>query len=166
MPALWRAVLQCLRARRSSQCGNANPVGSTTLLIGVKGSSLRNHCEAITMSNTDLSIPTIHFLDGLTITLSYEIPQFFNRRHDNMLKKIINLVCSAEFTALNLKASEYLDVTRRKLPCYQITKGGFLFLVIGFTGKRTAVFKEADLNAFKAMEKPPSPPFSLCLNFM
>ncbi len=81
------------------------------------------------MSNTDLSIPTIHFLDGLTITLSYEIPQFFNRRHDNMLKKIINLVCSAEFTALNLKASEYLDVTRRKLPCYQITKGGFCFLL-------------------------------------
>ena len=41
----------------------------------------------------------------------------------------------------------------RKLPCYQITRDGFAFLAMGFTGKRAAQFKEAYINAFNQMEQ-------------
>lgn len=46
----------------------------------------------------------------------------------------------------------------RKLPCYQITRDGFAFLAMGFTGKRAAQFKEAYINAFNQMEKQLSNP--------
>ncbi|WP_149000440.1 Rha family transcriptional regulator, partial [Shigella sonnei] len=50
-------------------------------------------------------------------------------RHDNVLRAIANIECSDKFTALNFEASEYTDSIGRKLPMYQITKNGFVFLV-------------------------------------
>ncbi|CSP25812.1 bacteriophage protein [Shigella sonnei] len=46
-----------------------------------------------------------------------------------MLRAIANIECSDKFTALNFEASEYTDSIGRKLPMYQITKNGFVFLV-------------------------------------
>ncbi|EGD1134269.1 Rha family transcriptional regulator, partial [Escherichia coli] len=45
--------------------------------------------------------------------------------------------------------------------CYQITRDGFAFLAMGFTGKRAAQFKEAYINAFNQMEKLLSKPSTL-----
>lgn len=36
---------------------------------------------------------------------------------------------------------------------YQITKNGFVFLVMGFTGKKAATFKEAYIAEFDRMEE-------------
>ncbi|MEJ1549398.1 Rha family transcriptional regulator, partial [Escherichia coli] len=36
---------------------------------------------------------------------------------------------------------------------YQITKNGFVFLVMGFTGKKAAAFKEAYIAEFDRMEE-------------
>ncbi|EFZ3133883.1 Rha family transcriptional regulator, partial [Shigella sonnei] len=63
-----------------------------------------------------------------------------------------NLDCSAKFTEHNFVSSEYTDSTGRKLPMYQITKNGFVFLVMGFTGKKAAAFKEAYIAEFDRME--------------
>ncbi|EDX5007318.1 Rha family transcriptional regulator, partial [Salmonella enterica subsp. houtenae] len=52
----------------------------------------------------------------------------------------------------NFQPSEYTDSTGRKLPMYQITKNGFVFLVMGFTGKKAAAFKEAYIAEFDRME--------------
>lgn len=79
--------------------------------------------------------------------------QLLLKRHDDVLKKIRTLECSASFTARNFSVSDYTDCTGRKLPCYQITRDGFAFLAMGFTGKRAARFKEAYINAFNLMEK-------------
>jgi len=35
---------------------------------------------------------------------------------------------------------------------YEMTKDGFAFLVMGFTGAKAAAFKEAYINQFNAME--------------
>ncbi|HCS1418085.1 TPA: Rha family transcriptional regulator, partial [Shigella boydii] len=78
--------------------------------------------------------------------------EFFHKRHDNVLRAIANIECSDKFTALNFEASEYTDSTGRKLPMYQITKNGFVFLVMGFTGKKAAAFKEAYIAEFDRME--------------
>nr|WP_252965707.1 Rha family transcriptional regulator [Shigella sonnei] len=68
------------------------------------------------------------------------------------MDKIRNLDCSAKFTEHNFVSSEYTDSTGRKLPMYQITKNGFVFLVMGFTGKKAAAFKEAYIAEFDRME--------------
>ncbi len=48
--------------------------------------------------------------------------------------------------------SEYTDNTGRKLQSYEMTKDGFMFLVMGFTGKKAAAIKEAYINAFNEMK--------------
>lgn len=61
--------------------------------------------------------------------------------------------CSTEFAALNFKVSKYKDSTGRKLPEYLLTKDGFAFIVMGFTGKKAARFKEAYINRFNETEQ-------------
>ncbi|MGT3929570.1 Rha family transcriptional regulator, partial [Escherichia coli] len=97
-------------------------------------------------------------VDGQAVTSSLAVANFFSKRHDDVLKKIRTLECSASFTARNFSVSDYTDCTGRKLPCYQITRDGFAFLAMGFTGKRAAQFKEAYINAFNQMEKQLSKP--------
>lgn len=100
-----------------------------------------------------LTQPEIAIVDGQAVTSSLAVANFFSKRHDDVLKKIRTLECSASFTARNFSVSDYTDCTGRKLPCYQITRDGFAFLAMGFTGKRAARFKEAYINAFNQMEK-------------
>ncbi|MDO9105210.1 MAG: Rha family transcriptional regulator [Methylovulum sp.] len=73
-------------------------------------------------------------------------------RHDNVIQAITKLDCSPEFNALNFKAVEYTDAKGEKRPCYEITRDGFTFLAMGFTGKQAAQWKEAYILAFNRME--------------
>ncbi|EET2895515.1 peptidase [Escherichia coli] len=135
--------------------GYANPAQFTTSEIGVSGGgSYPLHTEAAIMATIPtLTQPEIAIVDGQAVTSSLAVANFFSKRHDDVLKKIRTLECSASFTARNFSVSDYTDCTGRKLPCYQITRDGFAFLAMGFTGKRAAQFKEAYINAFNLMEK-------------
>ncbi|ENW8534015.1 Rha family transcriptional regulator [Escherichia coli] len=136
--------------------GNANPVRLTTSVIGVPCGEFSEKLTtgAVTMTTLPtLTQPEIAIVDGQVVTSSLAVANFFSKRHDDVLKKIRTLECSASFTARNFSVSDYTDCTGRKLPCYQITRDGFAFLAMGFTGKRAARFKEAYINAFNQMEK-------------
>ncbi|HBL9153901.1 TPA: Rha family transcriptional regulator [Escherichia coli] len=144
----------------SDNAGYANPVQFTTSEIGVsggEGNSLLSEA-AIMATIPTLTQPEIAIVDGQAVTSSLAVANFFSKRHDDVLKKIRTLECSASFTARNFSVSDYTDCTGRKLPCYQITRDGFAFLAMGFTGKRAAQFKEAYINAFNQMEKQLSKP--------
>lgn len=141
--------------------GNANPVRLTTSVIGVPCGEFSKKLTtgAVTMTTLPtISQPEIAIVDGQAVTSSLAVADFFSKRHDDVLKKIRTLECSASFTARNFSVSDYTDCTGRKLPCYQITRDGFAFLAMGFTGKRAAQFKEAYINAFNQMEKQLSKP--------
>ncbi|HIA3396801.1 TPA: Rha family transcriptional regulator [Escherichia coli] len=141
--------------------GNANPVRLTTSVIGVPCGEFSKKLTtgAVTMTTLPtISQPEIAIVDGQAVTSSLAVADFFSKRHDDVLKKIRTLECSASFTARNFSVSDYTDYTGRKLPCYQITRDGFAFLAMGFTGKRAAQFKEAYINAFNQMEKQLSKP--------
>lgn len=84
-------------------------------------------------------------------TTSLKVAEAFGKRHDDVLRKLKNMECSEDFTARNFAVSEYQDATGRKLPCFEMTKDGFMFLVMGFTGKQAAQIKEAYINAFNVM---------------
>lgn len=90
--------------------------------------------------------------NGKITTTSNQIADVFGKRHDHVLRAIDNLECSKEFTHLNFGASEYQDATGRKLPCFNITRDGFVFLCMGFTGREAATWKEKYIAAFNAME--------------
>ncbi|HDJ0996540.1 TPA: Rha family transcriptional regulator [Escherichia coli] len=145
--------------------GNANPVRLTTSVIGVPCGEFSKKLTtgAVTMTTLPtLSQPEITIVDGQAVTSSLAVADFFSKRHDDVLKKIRILDCSPEFCARNFAETSILvrqpNGGTRKLPCYQITRDGFAFLAMGFTGKRAAQFKEAYINAFNQMEKQLSKP--------
>lgn len=84
-------------------------------------------------------------------TTSLKVAELFGKQHKDVLRKFENLDCSTEFTERNFALSEYLDSSGRKLPMYEMTKDGFIFLVMGFTGAAAARIKEAYINTFNQM---------------
>ena len=76
----------------------------------------------------------------------------FDKRHDNILADIRNLDCSKEFRLLNFQESSYLNEQGKKQPCYDMTRDGFVFLVMGYRGKKAARFKEVYIRRFNEME--------------
>ena len=85
-------------------------------------------------------------------TTSLIVAEKFGKNHRDVLRAIRNLECSKDFTERNFAPVKYKDSTGRSLPMYQITRDGFSFLAMGFTGKEAALWKERFINAFNAME--------------
>ncbi|MBS8303432.1 Rha family transcriptional regulator, partial [Escherichia coli] len=143
----------------SVDAGSANPVQSATSEISTSGGgSFPQSTEAAIMATIPaLTQPEITIINGQAVTSSLAVAYYFSKRHDDVLKKIRFLDCSPEFCARNF-AETSISLNQpnggtRKLPCYQITRDGFAFLAMGFTGKRAARFKEAYINAFNQMER-------------
>jgi len=104
-------------------------------------------------------------------TDSLKVADAFGKNHRDVLRKIEKLKCDSntternialsgdnaltfelvEFTQHNFVTSEYIDSTGRLLPKYEMTKDGWMFLVMGFTGEKAAQIKIAFINAFNAM---------------
>lgn len=84
-------------------------------------------------------------------TNSLKVAEAFGKRHTNILRAIENLDCPNEFIQLNFELNEYKDTIGRTLPKYEMTKDGWMFLVMGFTGEKAAQIKIAFINAFNAM---------------
>ncbi|WP_234887973.1 Rha family transcriptional regulator [Aeromonas caviae] len=100
---------------------------------------------------TPADIVSLH--QGKPITTSMKVAEVFGKRHDDVLRKIRNLECSVEFTARNFSVcSKNNELQNGKpQPFYEMTKDGFMFLVMGFTGAKAAASKEAYINAFNWM---------------
>lgn len=90
---------------------------------------------------------------GQLWTTSREVATRFGKTHKNVLRAIENLECSAEFSRLNFEPRDYVDERGKAQPCFNITRDGFSFLAMGFTGKDAAHWKECFIAAFNLMEK-------------
>lgn len=86
-------------------------------------------------------------------TTSIDVAEKFGRQHYNVMKTIKNLECSIEFNALNYKGIEYKDSRGRIHKMYNISRDGFAFLAMGFTGKDAALWKEKYISAFNYLIK-------------
>lgn len=84
---------------------------------------------------------------------SLQVAEHFGKRHDNVLADIKRLDCSDNFRLLNFKESYYINGQNKKQPCYAMTRDGFMFLVMGYRGKKAAAIKEAYIMRFNDMEK-------------
>jgi Rha family phage regulatory protein len=92
------------------------------------------------------------FIDnGKTVTDSLTVAEVFGKEHKNVIRDIENLECSDEFNRLNFERISYRDSMNREKPKYIITQDGFSFLVMGYTGKEAARFKEMYIAEFNRM---------------
>lgn len=87
------------------------------------------------------------------VTTSLVVAEVFGKRHDTVLRSIKNLECSGAFRLRNFVESSYQNEQSKMQPMYTITRDGFSFLAMGFTGKKAARFKERYIDAFNSMEQ-------------
>lgn len=100
--------------------------------------------------------PKVTLQNGKAITTSQDVANYFGKLHKDVLRKIESLECSIEFTSANFYAHvQKIDIgngAARESKIYHMTKDGFVFLVMGFTGKKAAAFKEAYISEFNRIE--------------
>ncbi|MDY2946712.1 MAG: Rha family transcriptional regulator [Mannheimia varigena] len=84
------------------------------------------------------------------ITDSHTVAKVFGKSHKNVLRDIQNLLedCPDKFGGLNFELTSYKDRWNREKPMFEMTKNGFVLLVMGFNGKRATQFKIAFIEAF------------------
>jgi Rha family phage regulatory protein len=90
------------------------------------------------------------------VTTSLAVAEYFDKRHDQVLESIRNARSQVSdfFRDQNFLESKYTpNGQMRSYPMYYLTKNGFVFLVMGFTGEEAARIKEAYITAFDRMEK-------------
>lgn len=91
-------------------------------------------------------------VNGKPTTTSNEIAAHFGKQHGHVIRAIRNLDCSDQFRLSNFGESFYTNEQGKQQPAYTITRDGFVFLAMGFTGKNAAQWKEKYIEAFNAME--------------
>ena len=92
------------------------------------------------------------------VVSSRDIARVFEKEHFVVLKAIRELKCPESFTDNNFIVSEYEDNKGREYPEYLITRDGFTFLAMGFTGAKAAEFKEKYIAALVIQSELYRPP--------
>lgn len=101
---------------------------------------------------TSATTPDLEIIDGQITTTSNQVAAHFGKRHNMVLRAVRNLECSDEFRLRNFAQSSYINEQGKEQPRYRMTRDGFVFLAMGFTGKEAAQWKEAYIAAFNKME--------------
>jgi Rha family phage regulatory protein len=85
---------------------------------------------------------------GEAMADSRDVAAYFGKDHKNVLRSIRDLDCSPSFTRLNFEPFKINDLTGESTSHVMMTKDGFNFLAMGFTGAKAAAFKERSSIAF------------------
>lgn len=95
--------------------------------------------------------------NGTPMTTSYLIAETFGKEHNKVCRDIEKLECSEDFQSANFgvsfKIRELPNGGHKQDRYYNITRDGFTFLAMGYTGKKASEFKEKYIAAFNAMEQ-------------
>lgn len=108
------------------------------------------------MKNLVLSPDDFVFAQGHELkTDSLKVAKAFGREHKNILRAVDDVIASIphDFAALNFELADFIDKNGDARRCYNMTKDGFMFLVMGFTGDKAVAIKIAYINAFNHMAR-------------
>lgn len=100
-------------------------------------------------------------IDGIAMVSSRDVAVMFEKRHDNVIRDIGNIIDTTlkiegsekRFGQHNFKPTYYKDASGKKNPEYLMTRNGFTLLAVGFTGVKAMKFKIAYINRFDDMEQ-------------
>ena len=95
---------------------------------------------------TTQHLPVVTIVDGTVTTLSTDIATFFEKQHKDVLRAIENILETVDEDHKRNFAPMLIDVrigggAVRKSKAYRLTRDGFTFLAMGFTGERAQAFK-------------------------
>lgn len=117
---------------------------------------------------TRAQAPHVNVVNGVLSVLSTNVADVFGRRHDDVLKAIGNILRDlpeerrANFELIEFDAVNNFGATVKR-KAYRLTRAGFVFLAMGFTGAKADKFKWAYIDEFDRMEKvlrnPPKPEY-------
>lgn len=102
---------------------------------------------------TSYKEPMVRRSGSRLITTSLAVSHHFGKKHKNIIQAIEQLECSQSFRELNFKLTSYTTSQNKSLPMYEITRDGFMFLCMGFTGAAAAQWKEKYIAAFNALDE-------------
>lgn len=91
--------------------------------------------------------------EGKQMVSSQLVADKFGKAHRDIIRAIRNLDCSEEFKVRNFAQCSFKNKMNREYEGFMMTRDGFSFLCMGFTGKKAAEWKEAFINAFNSMER-------------
>lgn len=87
------------------------------------------------------------------VTDSLTVADTFNKNHSDVMRDIRKLDCSDEFRVSNFADTPYKHrQNKQSYRKYIIKQDGFSFLVMGYTGKEAARFKEMYIKEFNRMK--------------
>lgn len=103
-------------------------------------------------------LPVVSEFDGQPMTLSTDVASYFGKRHDHVMRDIDLIVARCPGDQLPNFEELILSVqvgkgASKPIRAYRMTKDGFAFLAMGFTGEKAAEWKWNYIAAFNAMEK-------------
>lgn len=107
--------------------------------------------DAVSIPVDPKDLPEVLHDGKKTFTTSLNIASVFGKNHKDVLRSIDNLHCSYEFKEKHFTLTEYIGANGKNR-AFHLTKDGFLFLVMGYTGSEAGKLKEAYINRFNLME--------------
>ena len=114
--------------------------------------------SSLVQSPVALPTDAVTISDGHAVTTSLKISEIFGRNHKDVLRAIRDLstAAPADFRERNF-APTFREVPGpngavRTEQCYDITRDGFVLLVMGFTGRLATAFKVAYIERFNELE--------------
>lgn len=73
--------------------------------------------------------------DGIAVTTSLQVADYFSKRHAHVLDRVQSLLLANRKIGRLYVPATYTDAQGKSRPMYYITKDGFVLLAMGFTGK-------------------------------
>ncbi len=104
------------------------------------------------------TFPIVTNCDGVVTTLSTDVANVFGKRHCDVLRAVESILKTTTEEHKRNFALVLTDVpighgATRKSKAYRLTRDGFTFLAMGFTGAKAQQFKWAYIDAFNKMEQ-------------
>lgn len=105
-----------------------------------------------------IAAPSLQIFEGHVTITSNQIAKHFGKKHKDVLRAIRYLRSAVEADFYERNFAPIQNITdlgigrTRQDPAYRITRDGFVFLAMGFSGKEAAAWKVAYLTAFNRME--------------
>lgn len=102
--------------------------------------------------------PIVEIVDGIPTVLSTNVAAVFEKRNDNVIRDIEEILRTLpenrkdNFIESQIERPSNLGCRTVKSKAYRLTRDGFTFLVMGYTGEKAARFKWAYIDEFNRQQ--------------
>ncbi len=104
------------------------------------------------------AVPIVEVVDGVPTVLSTNVAAVFEKRNDNVIRDIEEILRTlpedrkGNFIETQIERPSNLGRGTVKSKAYRLTRDGFTFLVMGYTGEKAARFKWAYIDEFNRQQ--------------